>query len=109
MIDVMRSHSVRPGRLSVCHANGVWAVSIWVSNEMAALRARGDRHTTCREHSRFQREARAISSLNHPNICQLYDIGPDYLVMELVDGRPIAAVETPRKLLDFAVQMAGAS
>ena len=55
---------------------------------------------------RFQREARTISSLNHPNICQLYDIGPDYLVMELVDGRPIAAVETPRKLLDFAVQMA---
>jgi len=55
---------------------------------------------------RFQREARTISSLNHPNICQLYDIGPDYLVMELVDGRPVAAVETPKKLLDFAVQMA---
>jgi eukaryotic-like serine/threonine-protein kinase len=55
---------------------------------------------------RFHREARTISSLNHPNICQLYDVGPDYLVMELVDGRPIAAVETPRKLLDLAVQMA---
>ncbi len=47
-----------------------------------------------------------ISSLNHPNICQLYDVGPDYLVMELLDGRPISAVETPRKLLDLAVQMA---
>jgi eukaryotic-like serine/threonine-protein kinase len=35
---------------------------------------------------RFEREARTIASLNHPNICQIYDIGPDYLVMELVEG-----------------------
>src|SRR5690606_12947026 len=54
----------------------------------------------------FQREARAISALNHPNICQLYDVGPDYLVMELVEGGPAAPVDTPRKLLDLAVQMA---
>ena len=55
---------------------------------------------------RFQREAHAISALNHPNICHLYDVGPDYLVMELVDGGPIAAVDAPRKLLDLAVLMA---
>jgi len=35
---------------------------------------------------RFEREARSIAALNHPNICQLYDVGPNYLVMELVDG-----------------------
>ncbi len=40
---------------------------------------------------RFEREARAISSLNHPHICTLYDIGPNYLVMELVEGETIAA------------------
>ncbi len=40
---------------------------------------------------RFGREARAISSLNHPNICTLYDIGPNYIVMELVEGETIAA------------------
>ena len=39
---------------------------------------------------RFEREARAIAALNHPNICTLYDVGPDYLVMELVDGKPLA-------------------
>lgn len=42
--------------------------------------------------SRFEREARAISSLNHPHICTLYDVGPDYLVMELVEGETIAAL-----------------
>src|SRR5271154_6331579 len=41
--------------------------------------------------ARFEREARAISSLNHPHICTLYDIGPNYLVMELLDGETIAA------------------
>jgi tetratricopeptide (TPR) repeat protein/predicted Ser/Thr protein kinase len=41
--------------------------------------------------ARFEREGRAISSLNHPNICTLYDVGPNYLVMELVEGETIAA------------------
>jgi tetratricopeptide (TPR) repeat protein len=40
---------------------------------------------------RFGREARAISSLNHPHICTLYDVGPNYLVMELVEGETVAA------------------
>ena len=35
---------------------------------------------------RFLREARAIASLNHPNICTLFDIGPNYLVMEYIEG-----------------------
>jgi serine/threonine protein kinase len=43
--------------------------------------------------NRFEREARAISALNHPNICTLYDVGPNYLVTELVEG------ETLRDLL----------
>src|SRR5271154_1414940 len=41
--------------------------------------------------ARFEREARAISSLNHANICTLYDVGPNYIVMELVEGETIAA------------------
>jgi eukaryotic-like serine/threonine-protein kinase len=35
---------------------------------------------------RFTREARAIAALNHTNICHLYDVGPNYLVMEYVEG-----------------------
>jgi len=41
--------------------------------------------------ARFEREARAISSLNHPNICTLYDIGPNHLVMELLEGGTLTA------------------
>src|SRR5215831_5996288 len=39
---------------------------------------------------RFEREARAIAALNHPHICALYDVGHDYLVMELVEGSTLA-------------------
>ncbi len=48
---------------------------------------------TCREEfsERFQREARTIASLNHPHICSIYDVGPNYLVMELLDGETLAA------------------
>ncbi len=39
---------------------------------------------------RFEREARAVAALNHPNICTLHDVGPNYLVMELVEGPTLA-------------------
>jgi eukaryotic-like serine/threonine-protein kinase len=55
---------------------------------------------------RFEREARAVAALNHTNICQLYDVGENFLVMEFVDGAPVTAPDTPRKLLDLAVQIA---
>ena len=38
---------------------------------------------------RFEREARSIAALNHPHICTLYDVGPDYLVMEYVEGEQL--------------------
>lgn len=41
--------------------------------------------------TRFEREGRAIAALNHPHICTLYDVGPNYLVMEMVEGETLAA------------------
>src|SRR3954462_11347458 len=56
---------------------------------------------------RDRREARAVAALNHPHICALYDVGPNYLVMEYVDGLPLhgplppaEAVRLARQLLD---------
>jgi serine/threonine protein kinase len=42
---------------------------------------------------RFEREARSVAALNHPNICQLYDVGPNYLVMDLIEGLASGAQE----------------
>jgi serine/threonine protein kinase len=58
--------------------------------------------------TRFEREARAVAALNHPNICQLYDVGPNYLVMEFVDGVPLESISNMRQLLDWGIQLADA-
>jgi len=53
---------------------------------------------------RFDREARSIASLNHPNICTLYDVGPNYLVMEFVDGELLSGlIENGPLPLDKAI------
>jgi serine/threonine protein kinase len=54
---------------------------------------------------RFEREARAIAALNHPHICQLYDVGPNYLVMELIEGAPLKGPLAVEKALDYARQI----
>jgi serine/threonine protein kinase/Tol biopolymer transport system component len=54
---------------------------------------------------RFEREARAIAALNHPNICQLYDVGPNYLVMELIDGVPLKGPLPVEKAVEYASQI----
>jgi eukaryotic-like serine/threonine-protein kinase len=66
---------------------------------------------------RFEREARAVSSLNHPHICTLHDIGVQdgvsFLVMELLEGEPLADRLAKGRLpvneaLRYAVQIADA-
>jgi eukaryotic-like serine/threonine-protein kinase len=57
---------------------------------------------------RFEREAQAIAALNHPNICQIHDVGPNYLVMEFVEGAPLKGPLPLEKSLEYATQIASA-
>lgn len=57
---------------------------------------------------RFEREARAVAALNHPHICTLHDVGPDYLVMEYVEGKPLAGPLPVEEGLRYAIQIAEA-
>ncbi len=58
--------------------------------------------------ARFKIEARAIAALNHPNICQLYDVGDDFLVMEYVEGASPAGPLPEREVWDIASAVASA-
>jgi serine/threonine protein kinase len=51
-----------------------------------AIKVADEQFTEC-----FNREVRAVAALNHPNICTLHDVGPNYLVMELIEGESLRA------------------
>ena len=57
---------------------------------------------------RFQQEARAIAALNHPHICVLHDDGPDYLVMEFLDGAPVQGPLPLDDVIRIALQIVDA-
>src|SRR6266700_2427608 len=57
---------------------------------------------------RFEREARAVAALNHPNICTLHDVGPNYLVMEYIEGPNLAGPIAVAEALPIARQIAEA-
>src|SRR5262245_51399571 len=57
---------------------------------------------------RFEREARAVAALNHPNICTLHDVGPNYLVMEYIEGPTLAGPIALAEALPIARQIAEA-
>jgi serine/threonine-protein kinase len=86
----------------------VWKARDTRLNRTVAIKRLKGQHT-----ARFEQEAHAIAALNHPHICQIYDVGPDYLVMEYVEGKPLVSQEKPGPLkveeaVKLALQVAGA-
>ena len=81
----------------------VWKARDTRLNRIVAIKRLKGRHS-----ARFQQEARAIAALNHPNICQIYDVGPDYLVMEYIDGKPLKGPLADDEAVRLALQIAGA-
>ena len=58
---------------------------------------------------RFEREARAVAAaLNHPHICALYDVGPNYLVMEYIEGKPLKGPLPLDRALKYGTQICDA-
>src|SRR5580658_5134474 len=81
----------------------VWKARDTRLNRIVAIKRLKGQHT-----ARFEQEAHAIAALNHPNICQIYDIGPVYLVMEYVEGKPLSGPLRVEEALKLAVQIASA-
>jgi Tol biopolymer transport system component/predicted Ser/Thr protein kinase len=57
---------------------------------------------------RFEREAHAVAALNHSNVCTLHDVGPNYLVMEYIDGTPLKGPLPLQEALKYAAQICDA-
>src|SRR5215210_3638181 len=81
----------------------VWKARDTRVDRIVAIKRLKTEHT-----ERFKREARAIAALNHPRICQLYDVGPDYLVMEYVEGEALKGPVPVADAVPLAVQIAEA-
>src|SRR5580698_2616902 len=81
----------------------VWKARDPRLNRIVAVKRLKGQHT-----ARFRQEAHAIAALNHPNICQIHDVGPDYLVLEYIEGQPLQCPYSPQKALDLAIQIGGA-
>ena len=64
----------------------VWKARDTRLSRIVAIKKVGEQHS-----ERFKQEARSIAALNHPNICQIFDIGDNYLVLEYVEGKPLSS------------------
>src|SRR5579862_5527988 len=81
----------------------VWKARDTRLDRIVAVKRLKTQHT-----ARFEQEARAIAALNHPHICQIFDIGPDYLVLEYIDGQPLKGPQSVEEAVRLATQIAEA-
>src|SRR5512132_1187397 len=81
---------------------------VWKGRDTRLDRSIAIKQSSQRFSDRFEREARAIAALNHPHICTLYDVGPDYLVMEYVEGSELTGPLPLAATLQYAIEIAGA-
>ena len=81
---------------------------VWKAHDTRLGRSVAIKVSAAQFSERFNREARAVAALNHPNICTLYDVGPNYLVMELVEGHVPKGPLPLEKALHYARQIADA-
>ncbi|HEX5045636.1 MAG TPA: protein kinase [Gammaproteobacteria bacterium] len=78
---------------------------VWRARDTRLDRLVAIKTSDTRFSDRFEREARAIAALNHPHVCSLYDVGPDYLVMEYVEGERLRGPVPRAQALVLAEQI----
>ena len=81
---------------------------VWKARDTRLGRLVAIKRLTSAHADRFEKEARAIAALNHPHICQIHDIGPDYLVLEYIEGHSLRGPMPPAEALRLAMQIATA-
>ncbi len=81
---------------------------IWKARDTRLNRTVVIKRLKSEQRVRIDQEARAVAALNHPNICQIYDIGPDYLVLEYVEEVPLRGPLETSEAIRIALQIAGA-
>ncbi len=111
--DLSGSMELKPGAklgpyeiLSRIGAGGMGEV--WKARDTRLDRIVAIKTSSAKFSDRFEREARAVAALNHPHICALYDVGPDYLVMEYVEGAEIKGPLPLDEALKYGAQICDA-
>src|SRR6476659_9990771 len=100
---------VRLGRYEIVALLGAGGMGeVWKARDTRLDRFVAIKQLTERHTNRFEQEARAIAALNHPHICQIYDVGLDFLVLEYVEGAPIGGPMATADALHAALQIASA-
>jgi len=78
----------------------VWKARDTRLGRIVAIKKVKEKHS-----DRFKQEARSIAALNHPYICQIHDIGPNYLVLEYIDGKPLSCPMPEKEAVLLAIQI----
>jgi len=81
---------------------------VWKARDTRLGRVVAIKRLSGQHSERFEQEARAVAALNHPNICQIHDVGPDYLVLEYIDGKPLRGPVSVQEAVRLAIQIASA-
>ena len=81
---------------------------VWKAHDTRLDRSVAIKRLTAEHAQRFASEARAIAALNHPNICQIHDVGLDYLVLEYIEGTPLRCPYSAAEAARVAEQIASA-
>ena len=106
-MSVLEGSQVGPYRLLSRRGEGGMG-EVWKARDTRLDRTVAIKFPKLQFSERFRREAQSVAALNHPNICTLYDVGPDYLVMEYVEGRPPKGPQPEAEAVRLGIEIAAA-